>query len=62
MSEARGRITQPIDVRLYSAEAHLRMSRELLDTGRPIGALFYIGRALIALDRVREKLDGDALL
>jgi len=56
MTEARGRITQPIDVRLYSAEAHLRMSRELLDSGKPVGALFYIGRALISLQRAEEKL------
>jgi hypothetical protein len=56
------RLTEPVAVRLFSAREHLRLSRELLDRDQPIGALFYIGRALIALDRVREKLNGDAVL
>ncbi|KPL08936.1 hypothetical protein AMJ85_07480 [candidate division BRC1 bacterium SM23_51] len=61
-TRTRKRFTEPIDVRLYYAEDRLAESRRQLDSGKPIVALYFIMQALLSLERVRTKIDADALL
>lgn len=57
--QPRHRLTEPIDVRLYKAREHLADGRERIDNGRPVLALFSIMHAVLNLQRVEERLDGN---